>query len=117
MDIGHIHLQVADVDATLEFWRDLVGLTERQRFGSQAVFLAEGQYHHHLGANSWNSNGAAPIPPDRPGLEGFELHLRSAAAVDAAAERLEQAGLPVDRADGSASFADPDDNRVVLRSR
>ena len=90
-DIGHIHLQTADVDTTAAFWSGAVGLTERQRFGPQAVFLAEGLYHHHVGANTWHSLGAGPAPADRPGLDSFELRLRSAAEVDAAAARLEEA--------------------------
>ena len=49
------------------FWRDVVGLDERQRFGPQAVFLAEGLYHHHIGANTWHSAGAAPGSARRPG--------------------------------------------------
>jgi catechol 2,3-dioxygenase len=115
-DIGHIHLMTADVEATAHFWRDVIGLDERQRFGAQAVFLAEGQYHHHVGANTWNSAGAPPAPPDRPGLEAFELRLRSADAVGAAAERLAAAGHEIARAAGATSFRDPDSNRVVIRT-
>ena len=59
-DIGHIHLMTADTSRALGFWRDAVGLDERQRFGPSAVFLAEGLYHHHIGANSWHSAGAEP---------------------------------------------------------
>jgi len=116
-DIGHIHLQTTEIDATAAFWHDLFGLDERQRFGSQAVFLAEGLYHHHVGANTWHSAGAGPAPPDRPGLDSFELRLRSAERVDAAAARLEAAGVAV-AADGEhVSFADPDANRVLIRAR
>ena len=79
-DIGHIHLMTADTSRALGFWRDAVGLDERQRFGPSAVFLAEGLYHHHIGANSWHSAGASPAPVDRPGLESFELRLRSDSA-------------------------------------
>ena len=116
-DIGHIHLMTGDVSRALAFWRDAVGLDERQRFGPSAVFLAEGLYHHHIGANSWHSAGASPAPADRPGLESFELRLRTADAVDAAADGLESAGVQVERADGSVSFSDPDSNRVVLTAR
>lgn len=117
VDVGHIHLQTAAVAPTLEFWRDLVGLAERQRFGPQAVFLAEGLYHHHVGANTWHSAGAKPIPGERPGLESFELRLRTAGAVDEAAARLERGGATVVVADGRVQVTDPDGNRVVLRSR
>lgn len=116
-DVGHIHLMTAHVDATNEFWRDVVGLNERQRFGPSATFLAEGLYHHHLGANTWHSAGAPPAPAERPGLEAFELRLRSAAAVDAAAERLKNAGHAVERRNGEVEFQDPDTNRVVLSVR
>lgn len=116
-DIGHIHLMTADVEAATAFWRNVIGLDERQRFGSQAVFLAEGAYHHHIGANTWHSAGAAPAPPDRPGLEAFELRLRSTDAVGVAAERLAAAGHEIARADGAISFRDPDANRVAIRTR
>ncbi len=116
-DIGHIHLMTSDIPSTLGFWRDAVGLDERQRFGPSAVFLAEGLYHHHIGANSWHSAGASPAPADRPGLESFELRLRNSTAVDAAADSLERAGVPVERSDGTVAFSDPDSNRVVLTVR
>ncbi|MDQ3728206.1 MAG: VOC family protein [Actinomycetota bacterium] len=116
-DIGHIHLRTADVDRTLDFWRDVVGLDERQRFGSQAAFLAEGPYHHHLGANSWQSAGASPAPQDSPGLASFELRLRHSGAIDAAQERLEREGVAVERDGQRISFRDPDENLVVLEPR
>jgi catechol 2,3-dioxygenase len=116
-DIGHIHLMTADVERTLGFWRDVVGLDERQRFGPSAVFLAEGLYHHHLGANSWHSAGADPVPEDVPGLDSFELRLRDPEAVERAAEALERLGVDVERSNGSVSFRDPDSNRVALSVR
>ena len=116
-DIGHIHLQTADVEAATRFWRGVVGLDERQRFGPQAAFLAEGLYHHHIGANTWQSLGADPAPPDRPGLDSFELLLRSAERVDAAAARLEEAGVAVAPDGDAIAFEDADRTRVRLRSR
>ena len=116
-DIGHIHLMTADAARALSFWRDDVGLDERQRFGPSAVFLAEGLYHHHIGANSWHSAGASAAPDDRPGLESFELRLRESQAVDASQERLESAGVLVERESGRVRFRDPDGNRVVLSAR
>ena len=116
-DIGHIHLMTADASRALGFWRDVVGLDERQRFGPSAVFLAEGLYHHHLGANAWHSAGASPAPQDRPGLESFELRLRSAAGVEAAAEGLERAGVAADRDGPAVAFTDVDGNRVRVLPR
>jgi catechol 2,3-dioxygenase len=116
-DIGHVHLMTAEVDATAAFWSEAFGFDERQRFGPQAVFLAEGLYHHHIGANNWHSSGASPAPGDRPGLDAFELRLRSAERVDLAAARLEEAGVRV-VADGEhVTFKDPDANTVLVRAR
>jgi catechol 2,3-dioxygenase len=116
-DLGHIHLMTADVETTATFWRDVVGLAERQRFGPQAVFLAEGLYHHHIGANTWHSAGAPPAPAEVPGLDSFELRLRSGEQVDAAAARLEDAGVQVAAENGAIAFSDPDSNRVIVRGR
>jgi catechol 2,3-dioxygenase len=116
-DIGHIHLMTADASAALNFWRDVVGLDERQRFGPSAVFLAEGLYHHHLGANSWHSAGASPAPVDRPGLDSFELRLQGADAVKTAAQGLERAGIDVTREGSTVGFRDVDGNSVHLSSR
>jgi catechol 2,3-dioxygenase len=116
-DIGHIHLMTANADRALGFWRDVVGLSERQRFGPEAVFLAEGLYHHHLGANSWHSAGAPPAPEGSPGLASFEIRLLDAATVEAAAERLERVGVHVERDQGGVSCRDPDSNRVLLSVR
>ena len=116
-DIGHIHLQTSDVEATAAFWHDIFGLDERQRFGPQAVFLAEGLYHHHIGANTWHSAGAEPAPPDRPGLHSFELRLRSAERVDATAARLEFAGVGLATDGDYVTFLDPDSNRVLMHAR
>lgn len=115
-DVGHIHLMTADVAEAAEFWRDAIGLNERQRFGPQAIFLADGLYHHHIGANTWHSAGAPAAPADRPGLASFELCLSSAEKVDLAAARLEESGVLVAVADGQVTTHDPDGNRVVLRS-
>ena len=115
-DVGHVHLMTADVAATSAFWRDVVGLNERQAAPS-ATFLAEGLYHHHIAANTWQSAGAPPAPAESPGLDSFELRLRSAESVQAAAERLERAGHAVEPSGARITFRDADSNRVELSPR
>jgi catechol 2,3-dioxygenase len=116
-DIGHIHLMTSEVERTVGFWRGAVGLNERQRFGPQAAFLAEGQYHHHIGANTWHSAGAGPAPPGTVGLESFELRLRDADAVETAASGVESSGVSVERVTGGARFRDPDGIFVIIAAR
>ena len=57
--VGHVHLQVADLEQSLAFYRDLLGFTVTARLGDSAVFLSSGGYHHHIGLNTW----AGPVPP------------------------------------------------------
>lgn len=71
--VGHVHLRVGDPKAAEDWWHSELGFDTMARYGSQAVFLASGGYHHHIGANSWASAGAGPRDPDRAGLAYVEL--------------------------------------------
>ncbi|HLL44848.1 MAG TPA: VOC family protein, partial [Segetibacter sp.] len=66
--IGHIHLKVSDLDKALAFYRGLLGFEIMQRFGSSAVFISAGGYHHHIGLNIWHSKNAPPAPVNSCGL-------------------------------------------------
>ena len=66
--IGHIHLKVSDLARAIAFYRDVMGFEVQQTFGTQAAFLSAGGYHHHIGLNTWDSQGAAPPPPYHTGL-------------------------------------------------
>ena len=64
VDIGHVHLKVADIDRSLGFYRDILGFDVMQRIGDEAAFISAGGYHHHLGLNTWESRGGSPPPPE-----------------------------------------------------
>jgi catechol 2,3-dioxygenase len=61
--MGHVHLKVAAIPATVDFYSDLLGFALMATFGSSAAFLSAGGYHHHLGANTWESAGGSAPPP------------------------------------------------------
>src|SRR5207245_1453563 len=65
--VGHVHLKVSDVPRAIAFYRDALGFSLRAQMPS-AAFLAADGYHHHIGANSWQSAGASPAPANAPGL-------------------------------------------------
>ena len=65
--IGHVHLKVADIDRSLGFYRDILGFEVKARMPG-AAFLAAGDYHHHIGMNTWESEGGSPPPPGTTGL-------------------------------------------------
>lgn len=77
--IGHVHLRVGDVKVAEDWWKDAQGLDTMLNYGGQAVFLSSGGYHHHIGANAWQSKGAGPRGNDRTGLGFVELLSKDAA--------------------------------------
>lgn len=108
--MGHVHLQVADIAATEQFYAGVLGFDIRARYGNQATFLSAGGYHHHLGANVWNSSGAAPPPPGSAAL-------RHAVVVVPDETELERIAAAVGaEPDGDAVAArDPSQNGLVFR--
>ena len=84
--MGHVHLQVADIPAAEGFYNGALGLDVMVRSYPGALFLAAGGYHHHLGLNTWQSEGAPPPPEGALGLDRYEIVLPDEAAVDTAAE-------------------------------
>jgi len=58
--VGHVHLRVADVQSTVDFYRDVLGMGLMAQLGPMAAFLSAGGYHHHVGGNTWESRGAGP---------------------------------------------------------
>jgi catechol 2,3-dioxygenase len=113
--MGHVHLRVADVPAATAYYRDVLGFGLMALFGRQAAFLSAGGYHHHIGANSWESAGAPPAPEGTATLRRMTIVLPDAAALDTVAERIRAAGLDASAgADGAVSLRDPSGNPVVL---
>jgi catechol 2,3-dioxygenase len=117
--IGHVHLKVADLERSLAFYRDVLGFEVTQRFGSQAAFLSVGGYHHHLGLNTWESEGGQPPPPGATGLYHVAILYPTRAELADAVRRVLKAGIPLEGAsDHGVSEAiylhDPDHNGVEL---
>lgn len=117
--IGHVHLKVSDLDRALGFYRDILGLHETQRYGDSAVFLAAGNYHHHIALNTWESRGGSPPPPGSTGLYHTAILYPTRASLADALKRAITAGIKLDGAsDHGVSEAlylrDPDENGVEL---
>jgi catechol 2,3-dioxygenase len=117
--IGHVHLKVADLERALGFYRDILGFEVTQRYGSQAVFLSAGGYHHHIGLNTWESRGGTPAPAGHTGLYHTAILYPNRIELARALKRLLEAHYPLSGAsDHGVSEAlylnDPDGNGVEL---
>jgi catechol 2,3-dioxygenase len=115
--MGHVHLQVADIPPAERFYNRALGLDVMVRSYPGALFLAAGGYHHHLGLNTWQSQGAPPPPEGSLGLDRYELVLPSAAERDSAADRLHDEGVDPQRLDEGVLATDPSGNHVLLTAR
>lgn len=117
--IGHIHLKVADIERSLAFYCGVLGFIVKARYGTQAAFIAAGDYHHHIGINTWESAGASPPPKHATGLFHHAVLYPTRPALADALRRLIVANIPLDGAsDHGVSEAlylrDPDENGVEL---
>lgn len=117
--IGHVHLKVADLNKSLEFYRDLLGFEVTTMYGDQAAFISAGGYHHHIGLNTWHSKGLPPAPVNSVGLYHTAVVYPTRKDLAAIFERLRLAQYPMTGAsDHGVSEAlylnDPDGNGVEL---
>jgi catechol 2,3-dioxygenase len=120
--VGHVHLRVSDLDRAIGFYRDALGLAvtaDGREAGLDAAFLAAGDYHHHVGLNTWESAGGTPPPPGHTGLYHVAFLYPDRRELGHAVRRLLDHGWPVDHATDhggtvSVYLTDPDGNGVEL---
>lgn len=113
--IGHVHLQVGDIARAEQFYAGVLGFDVTARYGAQALFVAAGGYHHHIGLNTWNSAGAGPRAASL-GLGQLSIAVPTPDDVDALASRLRSAGVER-RHDGEVlRFDDPWKTLIEVRA-
>jgi len=117
--IGHVHLKVADLERAIGFYSGVLGFEVKQRFGNSAAFLAAGDYHHHIGLNTWESRNGPQPAKGTTGLYHTAFLYPDRATLADALKRVLTAGIALDgAADHGVSEAlylrDPDGNGVEL---
>jgi len=119
VQIGHVHLKVADLERALGFWCGVLEFELTSRLGDQAAFVSAGGYHHHIGLNTWQSRGGHPPAPGTTGLFHVAVLYPDRVTLATTLRRVLDAGIPLEGAsDHGVSEAlylrDPDDNGVEL---
>ena len=117
--VGHIHLKVADLERSIAFYRDVLGFSVTQMYGSAAAFLSAGGYHHHIGLNTWHSQGASPAPVRSAGLYHVAFLFPDRESLAETLKRVLDQGVALEgAADHGVSeavyFRDPDGNGIEL---
>ena len=113
--VGHIHLHVRNIDEAMDFYHgilgfDVMGVAKTFRMG----FVSAGGYHHHIGLNTWQGEGAPPPPADALGLRHFAVELPDQNALDQVIARVEKAGIPANQTEDGLLVYDPSQNGVIL---
>lgn len=116
--VGHVHLHVRNVDEAVDFYHgligfDVMGVAKLMR----AAFVSAGGYHHHVGLNTWQGEGAPPPPADALGLRFFTVELPDQKAMDQVVARIEKARIPSNQIDEGLLIHDPSQNGVVLTTK
>jgi len=112
--MGHVHLQVADLDASVAFLRDVIGFDLVLEYGRDAAFLSTGGYHHDIGVNTWSSRGGTPAPETMARLESVTITLPDHDALAALAERAASAGVAVTTRATGLAITDPSGVNLVF---
>jgi catechol 2,3-dioxygenase len=116
--MGHVHLHVRNVDEAVDFYHGLLGFDVMglaKSFGM--AFVSAGGYHHHIGLNTWQGEGAPPPPADAVGLRHFTVELPNQQALDEVVARIDNAGIPSNQTDDGLLVHDPSQNGVILTLR
>lgn len=117
--IGHVHLKVSDLERSVKFYSEVLGMEVMARYGRQAAFLSYDGYHHHLGLNTWESQGAPPAPRRSAGLYHFAVLYPSREALATAVKRVLEHGVRLEGASDhlvsqAIYLSDPDGNGLEL---
>ena len=116
--IGHVHLQVAELEHSEAFYNGLLGFDVVVRGYPGALFVSAGGYHHHIGMNTWHSAGSTPPAPGSVGLRSFEVALPGGEELERVLARVRAAGIELEASpDGASVVRDPSGNAVQLTAR
>lgn len=116
--IGHVHLHIRDIDEAVDFYHGILGFDVMGKARAmRAAFVSAGGYHHHIGLNTWQGEGALSPPPDALGLRHFVIELPDQSALDEVVARVEAAGIPANDVQDGLLFYDPSHNGVLLTKK
>jgi catechol 2,3-dioxygenase len=113
--IGHMHLHVRDIPEAVSFYQDVLGFDLKQRYGPSAAFLAAGNYHHHIGINTWAGVGALPSPEGSIGLRSFTISLPTSKDLDTLEGQIQQAGKKGIQVNDGFIIRDPSNNQIQFK--
>jgi len=112
--VGHIHLKVTDLERSVAFYNQVLGL-DLMSYWENAAFLSVGGYHHHVGMNTWESLAGAARRTDWSGLEFFTMKMAEKRAAELSA-KLDDSAYVYSVDSERLFLSDPDGIELVIRT-
>ena len=116
--VGHVHLHIRNLEEAVDFYHrvigfDVMGVAKPFRM----AFVSAGGYHHHIGLNTWQGEGAAPAPDGSVGLRYFNVVVPDQAELERVIERIRDAAVPMEQTEAGLLVHDPSQNGVIISAR
>ncbi len=112
--IGHIHLNISDLERAEEFYCGALGFGTTQRSYPGALFVSAGGYHHHIGLNTWTGRGTRPASGDATGLIRFGIDLGNHGALDEFISHLQSTRISCSVEESSVLCRDGDNIEIEI---
>lgn len=110
--IGHVHFHVSSLQEAKRFYCDILGFELTAHYGSAAMFISAGGYHHHIGLNVWAGVGVPSTPRHAAGINYFTVVLPNDEELEVVSSRIRAAELTLEKRDGAVYVTDPSDIEV-----
>lgn len=115
--MGHIHLKVGDIEKAEEFYVRILGFDITFKMpGGSALFISAGRYHHHLGLNTWESNGAGERGKTL-GLNAFEINISDKETLNRIKTELKKNNYKFESSEDFIEVNDPWRNMIRIQNR
>jgi len=111
--VGHVHLQVGDLQTARAFYVDALGFEATQTRYSGGLFASAGGYHHHVAMNVWNSGGAGPRAASL-GLADVAVTVPGTADLEELMARLRARAIAFGSDSRSVTIKDPWGTQVTV---
>ena len=110
--IGHMHLQVAELEKTEQFYVEGLGFDiTSKKDGS--LFISKDRYHHHIGMNTWAGLNIPAPPANARGLKKFKFFFTKE-ELDEAKVQLTKLGFAFEENTNAITVQDPSGNTIEL---
>ncbi|MEH7388330.1 VOC family protein [Bacillus sp. JJ1521] len=110
--LGHMHLQVSNIEKSEEFYVDALGFNVVSK-DAQKLFVSKDDYHHHIGMNTWAGEGLPKPPENALGLRFYTTHFTSE-EYNQAKLQLKNLGFSYTEENDVITTEDPSGNQIKI---